>query len=191
MPTTRVRTILNRSTVVLLLCSVALNGLQAHRLRGFTDATVSGPQLGEMAPPLVAKTLDGHTTEIAFRGQPTILYYFSPTCAWCGRNWLNIKAIIAGTEGRYRFIGLSASAEVSAFLRAQRLTCEVYVEPSEASVRAYRFAGTPETVVVSADGKIQYAWAGAFKATLQGQVERALHVTLPGLQPGLPERVGP
>ncbi len=165
----------------MLVASVALNVVQAHRLREYQGEAEVQPRPGTVAPPLTVKTLGGQSVEIGFSGRPTILYYFSPSCGWCEKNWLNIKALIARTSERYRFVGLSTTADVGAYLAARRLSFEVYTGLSLEDVRAYHFAGTPHTVVIRGDGRVERAWAGAYASAQQAEVERAFGIVLPGV----------
>jgi hypothetical protein len=128
------------------------------------------------------KSLDGAPIDITFRDQPTILYYFSPSCGWCEKNWLNIKALVAATQGRYRFVGLSTTPDVLAYLEGHRLSFEVYTGMNLETARAYHFGGTPHTVVIGADGRVAHSWSGAYTGQQQGDVERAFGVVLPGIQ---------
>jgi hypothetical protein len=176
----------SRFGVLVVLCSsVMLNMVQADRLRAVSSPSAQ-PAVGTTMPAMHVTSVDGRPVEIAFREQPVILYYFSPTCAWCERNWVNIKALVAATEGRYRFIGLTSATNVGPFLRQRGLTFEVYTGVSPDAARVYHFGGTPHTVVVSADGRVLHAWAGLYGGTQQGEIERAFGVTLPGPSPRSP-----
>lgn len=177
----RVRLLTGWATVALLLCSVALNVVLSRRLMAFADPQDASSLVGTIAPVIEAKNLRGDATEIRFGERPTILYYFSPKCGWCDRNWTNVHAMVAGVGGRYRVIGLSSIPDVSEFVTAHHLGFEVYSGLSLESARLYRFSGTPQTVVVGSDGRIQHVWPGAFRSQLQQEVERELGVVLPGL----------
>ena len=176
-----VRSALTPAMIALLLASTTLNVVQAKRLGLFAPAQTVQPEPGTMAPSIFGKTLDGRPVEITFNEEPTILYYFSPTCAWCERNWINIKALQAGTEGNYRFIGLSTTPDVKKYMQDHGLSFEVYSDLSPQSKSAFHFGGTPQTVVVGADGIVQYTWMGAYGARQQSIVERAFDIILPGL----------
>jgi peroxiredoxin len=165
----------------LLLASTTLNVVQASKLGLFTQPAVVQPEPGTRAATVVGETIDGRPVEIAFGEEPTILYYFSPACGWCERNWLNIKALQASTEGRYRFIGLSTTPDVKKFMQDHGLLFDVYSNLSADTVRAFHFGGTPQTVVVGSDGRVQYTWMGAYGKGQQRAVERALDIILPGL----------
>ena len=166
--------------MVLLCASVTVNIIQAKRLRAHTDLRDTRPAPGTPVPALSLRTLDGKGIQLAF-DRPTILYYFSPQCAWCQKNWLNVKALVAGTEGRYRFVGVSTSADVAKYLVDAGLMFEVYTGLSPESARVLNFGGTPHTVVVGAGGRVLQSWVGAYGGRQQREVEDTLGVILPGV----------
>jgi peroxiredoxin len=172
--------------VVVLLSSVTLNVVQANRLRG--PGGFTGLKAGQAAPVLQLHTLDGRPAELSFTGRPTILYYFSPECGWCERNWLNVKALMAATDGKYRFVGISTVPGVGKYLQDRRLTMETYTGVSLEDARVYGLGATPHTVVISESGKIQYNWAGAYAGKQQTRVEGAFGLVLPGVGASASER---
>jgi peroxiredoxin len=175
-------------TLLLLMVSAGLNVLQAQRLRSFQQTSYAELQPGTPAPALDVRTLDGEPRKIAFGGRTTVLYYFSPQCGWCEKNWLNVKAFIASTNDRVRFVGLSTTPDIADFLAERRLNFEVYTDLSLEAARAYGFGGTPQTVVVSAEGVVERVWAGAYGERHQRDIETMFGVVLPGLPtPARPE----
>lgn len=172
---------LTPATIALLLASTTLNVVQAKKLGLLGGGSSAHSTIGMMAPAISARTLEGRPVEITFKDSPTILYYFSPSCSWCERNWLNVKALMASTEGRYRFIGLSGARDIKPFMDKHQLAFEVYTDLSEETMKAYQFSGTPHTVVVGANGQIQQSWIGAYNGPQQRVVERAFDIILPGV----------
>lgn len=181
-PRTLPQELLSHATTLMLAASVCLNVVQAKRL-GVFDSRETLPLPGMVAAPIHATSLDGYPVTIAYGPVPTLLYYFSPTCKWCERNWANIKALAQAAGGRYRVVGLSASPDVARFVTDQNLAFEVYTSVAPADASAYAFHGTPHTVLVSSDGLVTRAWAGAYTSAIQSEIERALGVHLPGLTP--------
>jgi len=177
---------LSNLTLLLLVASVGLNVLQASKLRAFEDGTRLALETGTVAPVLEVTTLDGEPRAIDFSGRTTVLYYFSPECGWCEKNWLNVKALIAGTHDRVRFIGLATSPDVEEYMAERRLGFEVYTGLSLETVRAYRFGGTPQTVVISPEGIVEHVWAGAYGDRVQREIERTFGFALPGLPKAAP-----
>lgn len=176
-----VRTVLSYATVVLLVVSASLNLVQASRLGAFAGWTPAQPAPGTTAPPVHVTSPSGQELDLQFQGRPTILYYFSPACGWCEKNWLNVKALMAATDGRFHFIGLTSAPDVTGYLQAHRLSFEVYSGLRDDVARQYHFGGTPHTVVISGDGRVLHNWVGAYTAQQQREIEASMHVALPGL----------
>ena len=170
----------NYGTLLLLMGSVVLNVVLSRRLTAFVQPDQT-PIIGTLAPTLEAKTLSGDAVSIRFGSSPTILYYFSPNCGWCERNWTNVEALVAAIGSQYRFVALSSVPNVAEYVETRHLTFEVYSGLTLESARVYHFSGTPQTVVVGADGRITHVWSGAFRNQLQREVEHALGVLLPGV----------
>jgi len=181
----RVRSFVAFGTTVLLVVSVALNVALGRRLLAFMAPEDRSTPIGIAAPPLDVRTVDGRAVEIRFDGRPTILYYFSPNCGWCERNWTNVQALIASVGQRYRFVGLSTVADVSPYMASHHLSFEVYSGLTLETARLYHLGGTPQTIVVAANGRIQYSWSGAYRSRRQHDVESAFGVVLPGIADGL------
>src|SRR5713226_5027526 len=81
------------AVLIMLMASLTLNVLLAHRVRSVTDvrsARISDRLLkvGATVPPIAAKSLDGQLGVISYQGseQSTVLYMFTPPCSWCARN---------------------------------------------------------------------------------------------------------
>jgi hypothetical protein len=60
---------------------------------------------------------------------------------------------------------------------------EIYKSPSDSATTAYKLGGTPETLVVSTDGKIMKRWRGAWTGDSKAEIEGFFHCSLPGLLP--------
>jgi len=181
--TTRHHRILTWLTTGMLTASVTLNVVQASRGSGEYHAPRSGLALNSVVDPIAVKTIQHQSKTLDFRGKPTILYYFSPACKWCERNWLNVKALMAFSDGQYRFIGLSAADNVADFLSDHRLAMETYVGLSLEDASRLGLGATPHTLVISGDGRLQHSWAGAYTGALKEQVERSFGAILPGVLP--------
>jgi peroxiredoxin len=176
-----------------LVVSVALNVLLAYRLRSVNaaqEARIAEYQLkiGTTVPPISAKGLDGQREVISYQGanQPTVLYVFTPPCSWCARNIDNFKTLLDKRGSQYRFIGLSLSEEgLTEYVRKNDLVkLPVYSSLSTETGEAYKLSGTPQTIVVSPEGRVLQSWMGAYIGDQKSQVEAYFHVTLPGIRPG-------
>jgi hypothetical protein len=59
------------------------------------------------------------------------------------------------------------------------------MNPTDDVKLKYRLGGTPQTIVISTDGKVLQNWVGAYADKQQMEVEKFFGLTLPGLTPPL------
>lgn len=178
--------------LILLAASLSVNAYLVRQLQRPAKTTnkgspVVGYQVGQVMPVLRAKDIGGNPVVLdwAARNVPTVLYVFSVTCSWCTRNLRSIKTLAISAVG-YQVIGLAVSADgLREYLEAHDLPFPVYQEerPRGGSLLV---SGTPETFVISADGKLQEHWMGAYMASTQQDIERKLGVRLPEIGPDGP-----
>src|SRR5258708_28757837 len=144
------------------VASVSLNVLLAYRLRSLGQvqaAKIADPLLkvGSTVPPIAAVGLDGKEEVISSQDtdKDTVLYIFTPPCSWCARNLDNFKTLIDKESGQYRIIRLSLSKEgLVQYAAKNGLDLPIYSGLSMATRLAYRLSGTPETIVVSHEGRV-------------------------------------
>jgi peroxiredoxin len=177
---------------VALVVSVALNVVLAHRVRTITHAQSERIAerllaVGTSVPAITAKRLDGQEESISYGevDQTTVLYIFTPPCTWCARNMDNFKTLLDKESGQYRFIGLSLSdATLPEYVAKNDLKLPVYSGLSPETLKAYKLGSTPQTIVISSEGKVLQDWAGAYVGDQKSQIEAFFHVTLPGIRSG-------
>ncbi len=177
--------------VVLLIPSFLLNVLLAGKVRSLNrsrsaEITRGMLTIGTIVPPITARLSSGQTQTIDFASsdRPTVLYIFTPTCLWCERNLENIKALLQAKDSEYRFIGLSLSREALApYLVTHELHLPTYTDLEPTALDAYKVHGTPQTLVVSPQGRVIQNWTGAYVGEQKTQVEGFFHVSLPGIRP--------
>jgi peroxiredoxin len=173
-----------------LLVSATLNVLLAHKVRSLTYARttrISEYQLkvGASVTPITARRLGGEEEVISYpdSNKATVLYVFTPTCIWCARNMDNLKTLIDKESGQYRVIGLSLSQEgLAEYVAKNGLKLPVYSGLSPDTLKTYKLGSTPQTVVISPEGRVLQDWAGAYVGDQKSQVEAFFHVSLPGLR---------
>lgn len=84
----------------------------------------------------------------------------------------------------YHFIGLSlGNANLEAYLSARKLTFPVYSKLSKDTIRDLKLSSTPQTIVVSPEGRVIKNWVGAYGENLRPEVENFFAVKLPGITP--------
>lgn len=182
-----------------LLLSLAVNVLQVFKIRSMQgplnrciawmrNGSGTGPraiEVGAPAPPLSVHSLSGDAVsiDVARPGKATVLYVFSPSCAWCKRNSANMRALAAASGHGFDFVPISlAAAGAREYLARNGVTCPTYVNPSNASRNAYGLGGTPETLVIGTDGRVLEKWEGAYSPKVASEVATVLGVKLPGLE---------
>ena len=170
-------------TFSLLTVSAGVNVLQAQRIHVLVSPVPNTPAaIGRRAGVVEGFSLSGSTRQVTLAGSiPTVLYFFSPTCVWCERNWANVKALAAGATGRYRILMVTGARSVDTYLRDRGLTVDIIEGISETTRRDLGLTATPQTVVVSAEGLISHVWSGPFTARPKRQIEQLFDVSLPGL----------
>jgi thiol-disulfide isomerase/thioredoxin len=169
----------------LLLLSVGLNAMQTMKILDLVDPDSSAhSNLGRSPARLTGASLDGQPQTITFTSdRPTVLYFFSPTCGWCERNWPNIEAIARRSEGRYRLVAVTQATGLKAFAEARGLSLEILEGVSADATRGLELGGTPHTLVVSSAGRITHEWIGVFDGRVKQSLEDFFEIELPGLRP--------
>ena len=112
---------------------------------------------------------------------PTILYWFSPTCAWCEKNAKNFEALAEQAGVRYRFVPVSVAppADLAAYAKRRGITVPLYSIDRQ-TAKSYGFFGTPTTMRLSPTGKVLNVWSGAYDTVRVKQLEQAAGVHLAG-----------
>jgi len=97
----------------------------------------------------------------------------------------NLKTLLSKEAGEYRFIGVSLSEQsLAEYVAKNDLKLPVYSGLSPGTLMTYKLGSTPQTIVISSEGKVLQDWAGAYIGDQKSQVEAFFHVTLPGIRPG-------
>ena len=177
-------------TIALLISSVVLNVFLARQTKSLRSALLlvkaeDSLVVGASLSPIEAKGLDGRSTVIRYGPDelPTILYVFTPPCSWCTKNIENIKALAESTKGRYRVIGLSLSSNnLQQYVTKSEFTFPVYSDLSPGAAIAYRMGGTPQTIVISSEGKLVKEWKGAYMGNTKKEIETQFGLELPGIK---------
>lgn len=172
---------------VILSISLATNLLLAYRIRvnRSSDMQATLPlQIGDSVAPFRVSNLDGQQEVISYQNnqQAVVLYVFTPSCIWCTRNLDNLRALVLNKKDSYRFVGISLVDEgVKDYVSKNNMNLPVYSALSDEMKQDYKLGGTPQTLVISPDGKVLQNWEGAYTGQQQSEIERFFDVTLPGL----------
>lgn len=180
---------------VLLVCSLGFNLLLARRVASLKRTinvlkSESRLALGDTLPAIVAKDPQGRPAVLNYNETqlPTVVFIITPTCGWCTKNVMNMRALVKNAGQRYRFVGLSLSSDkLIDYVKENQLEFPIYTDLPFLTMREYKLGGTPQTIVVSPQGKVTRIWSGAFAEDLQREIEDYFSVKLPGIMD--PEKV--
>jgi len=121
---------------------------------------------GVRLPTIQGRDLAGKPIAIDFEKQdhPTILFVFSPSCNVCTANWPKWDLILQSrpnTNWRAIFVNMG-SPTTSEYRQLHALNHYSVVESlATESILAYRLFQTPETILLSREGKVIFSWEGA------------------------------
>jgi peroxiredoxin len=174
--------------LVFLLGSLSLNVYLGWKNKRLQD-TVLGLQgvrlvAGTKVEPIKLTDLAGKNETITYAdsNKPTVFYILSPTCGWCERNTRNIETLASLKGSDFRFIGVSLEdANLKQYVDSHNFSFPIYKSPTPESIRALGLKNTPQTIVISPDGRVLKNWIGIFAERLQPEVEAYFGVRLPGL----------
>lgn len=133
-------------------------------------------KVGDSFPSVVyAKTFGSPPATTSRR----LIYWFSPSCHWCEENRPNIDAVARNYKKSYEVLGISSNGEdVKTYLAETALAFPVAtVESGDPIVR--KFGPTPTTLLVTADGKVEHVWRGAYGPSTKAEIEATLALSLP------------
>ena len=112
------------------------------------------PRIGQPAPDLPLADLDGRQVSVAsFRGHPTLVLFWNPTCGFCQNMLDDLKTWEASRSDRSPRLLVVSTGSVEAN-RAMGLRGPVTLDIGFGSGRAFGAGGTPSAVLVDKDGRI-------------------------------------
>ncbi|MEP7340710.1 MAG: TlpA disulfide reductase family protein [Acidobacteriota bacterium] len=172
--------------LVILALSLALNVLPGWKVQSMSnhiEARRNKVIEGLTISAIAAVGIDGEEKTIACAAgdQPTVLYIFSPTCVWCDRNLDNVRALKGKIEQSHKFIGISlSSAGLNDYMNSHQLDFPIYKQPSQEAIKQLGLGSTPQTIVISPQGKVLKNWVGAYGSS-KPEVEAYFGLKLPGV----------
>jgi peroxiredoxin len=170
----------------LLVVSVGLNVWLVRSLaqmRASQPAIFRGIAMGTKVAPFSARNVRTGTTDVIRYDndrRPTVLYVFSPQCRWCVRHLPDIQNLVAQKSDGYHFLGVSLTEKgVLPYVEGHAISFPVYAGLSEETIRSYRLGSTPQTLVISPEGRVVKSWLGTFQGEWRHDVETYFGVSLP------------
>jgi len=146
-----------------------------------TAVRPSHPKLGDPAPPLQLRDIDGKTVALSqFRGREVLLLFWNPRCGYCQKMLDDLRAWDANPPtGAPRLVVISAGDLHDS--RAMNLRSAVLLDPAQEASASFGAAGTPMAVLLDLNGQVAsdvaagaeavFALAGATPRRVRAQVE--------------------
>ena len=171
--------------LLLLFASLSINVYLGWRVKsGSADPNVPHKVVpGTLVEPIMALTLDGVAQTISYHDsdKPTVLYILSPDCIWCERNRDNI-AKLTELGDRFRFVGISLTERgLSEYVKKCQFKFPIYMRVTPESMTSLGLGTTPQTIVISPEGRVLKNWSGAYTERTRGEIEEYFQTRLPGL----------
>jgi cytochrome c biogenesis protein CcmG, thiol:disulfide interchange protein DsbE len=125
---------------------------------------------------------DETVTTASWIGTPLVLNFWAEWCGPCREEMPDFEAVHQDLAGAVRFIGIDymdRAEDAIAFADEVGVTYELVEDPDGTYFRAVRGRGTPQTLLVDADGTIRWRHAGPLD---EGQLREliATHLGVPG-----------
>lgn len=178
--------------LLLLLASLSLNVYLGWKVKQAKPTSSSQQNAVSLSPglrvaPVTAVSLDGKQQTISYEAteKPTVFYVLSPSCVWCERNKANIEKLAELKGSDFRFVGLSlAEPGLKAYMEGHHLNFPMYTRLSPDSIASLGLGSTPQTIVISPEGRVLKSWTGAYVESVKPDVEAYFGIRLPGVTSG-------
>lgn len=108
--------------------------------------------------------------------KPILLYSVSSSCKWCASNAGMAKALEAAIQADYQFITLCVDGNVEG-CREKTGEGPLYV-PTPETVAVLKLQTVPQTILLSAEGKVERVWTGVFQNATKKELEKYFGVPL-------------
>jgi hypothetical protein len=177
---------------VLLVLSVSLNLVLAQRLRAATTPRASPAsralKVGQVVGALSGQTRHGTALRPELQAQRydprgdrgTLLYFSSAKCKWSQYNLATFTDLARRVRDHYRIVAVDVTPglkdepshldDVPGALVLRNLSAD--------TLQTFRISGTPETMVISPESKIDRVWVGAYGPQNAAEVSQYFHVVL-------------
>jgi len=181
--------------IVVIVAALVASSVSSHNAKANTSgnhgnvlalnpgSAPSGSIPGGTLPAAGLVTLDGKITDLKSltAGQPTLVNFFSETCAPCIREMPALQHLSEATHGRLRVIGIDVEdslADTKAFVKRTGVSYPIARDPQSLVLSGFGVTIIPTTLAVSADGHIVAHNFGQFgSGDLEPWVTRNLKIT--------------
>jgi hypothetical protein len=159
--------------LVLLAASLAANVyfglLLAHRPAA-TSASErpAGPAVGSVIKTVEGVASDGTPLSISLADgtRRTVLFVYSPACAWCKRSWPLFQRLSSRSRDRFNTAAVCLGKASEMF----QTDVSTLGNPTLPTVAALRSTSVPQTIVFSPEGHVERVWIGGWTGDVARQL---------------------
>lgn len=129
---------------------------------------VSAPKVGQEAPDLTLKRMDGETVRLSeLRGRVVMLNFWATNCPPCRNEMPAMETVYKELEAQGAVVvavdQLEAQETVQRFADSLGLTFPIALDPDGSAGKTYGLQYTPTTYVIDRDGIVRYKAVGEMK----------------------------
>ncbi len=160
-------------TAVVLVVATGLPDRATYSGQVNAEGQPFAPEIGALAPPFTAATLDGVIHSDDLRGEPALINFWATWCVPCRVEMPELQAFHdANPTARVIAVNLGEPRNLVVDWVAQfGLTYDIALDPDGVIAAEYHLRGQPSTYVVSPGGAIMQIFYGA---TTRQSLETAL-----------------
>ncbi|MCV2350932.1 TlpA family protein disulfide reductase [Paucibacter sp. Y2R2-4] len=160
---------------MLTLMRILRSGLR-HELLGLcfllmaTSVAWASPRVGDMAPEVVGKTLEGETVSLApYAGKVVVLSFWATWCPHCLKELPILEGIQKTGAEQVQVIAVNTEPRdvYKKVVRAMKgLSMQLAWDPGKIGAEAYGVKGIPHLVIIGRDGRVQRVFKGYGESSL-------------------------
>lgn len=151
-----------RVALALMLALIA-TGCTAKQAPGGSHTSQHGVMVGQPAPPLTLKDIDGKTVSLEqFRGKPVFINTFATWCPPCKQELPFIVKHYPEYRGKVVFLGIDEQEDaelVIPFLKRFGITYQVALDPGSFA-DTYEVSSLPASFFIDKDGVVRKIYRG-------------------------------
>jgi peroxiredoxin len=95
----------------------------------------------------------------------------------------NIKRLSIETRDKHKLVGLSLNKkDLNDYVEKNQFDFPILTDIPDEVQSAYKLGGTPQTIVISPDGKVIKNWVGVYTGNVASEVQQYFKVRLPNTE---------
>jgi len=142
--------------------SLLLIALAAIVAIAIASVAMQGPkvEVGKPAPPVVGRTIDGDTFDLAsLRGRPVVLHFWGPGCIPCRSEFpLFTTKLARHASAGLAIVGVlegDTPEDARDFVAEFEASWPTVIDPTQRIANAYRYAARPQTYFIDGEGIVR------------------------------------